>query len=91
MPPLERRKKRYICSFVKKNEDGEFKPDVIVIPAHNELLALVALVEKHKIPSKKVKRLSDGNYHEEGIKTIRLSETNTFEGGSSHDNFSDDS
>jgi len=87
----ERRKKRYICTFVKKNQNGEFIPNVIVIPAHNEILAQAILCETYRVPSEFIKRsYSRDEYEKEGIRTIRLAETNTYEGGSPYENFRGD-
>lgn len=80
----ERRKKRFICTFVKKNQNGEFKSNVVVIAAHNELLAEAILCETYDIPNKIVKETSINGYDKEGIRTIRLAETNTYEGELSH-------
>jgi len=88
---IERRKKRFICTFVKKNQNGEFKPNVVVIAAHNEVLAEAVLCETYGIPPTVVKKNSDEMYNHEGIRTIRLAETNTYEGGSIHENFRSDS
>ena len=88
---LERRKKRYICTFVKKDQNGEFKPNVVVVAAHNETLAQAILCETYNVPTKFIQRAETGEYDKEGIRTIRLAETNTYEGGSEHENFRDDS
>ncbi len=87
----ERRKKRYICTFVKKDQNGEFKPNVVVIAAHNEILAQAILCETYSIPPKFIRRADTGDYDREGLRTIRLAETNTYEGGTEHENFRDNS
>ncbi len=87
----ERRKKRYICTFVKKDQNGEFKPNVIVIAAHNEILAQAIICETYHVPAKFIKRADTGDYDKEGLRTIRLAETNTYEEESPHENFRDDS
>jgi hypothetical protein len=77
-------RKRYICSFVKKNVDGILKPNVVVIAATNEVIARAQLRAKYNVPNVAIK----DNCDKEGVKTIRLSETNTYEGEAEGDNFS---
>jgi len=88
---LDRRKKRYICTFAKKNAKGELTPNLVVIAASNDIMAKAMLCEKYQIPSVFIKPNNIGDYNEEGIKSIRLSETNVYEGGSPDENFRDDS
>jgi len=79
--------KRYYCSFVKE-VDGELKPNVVVIVAPNSVVARATLchqygVEKWAIPSDRAWRNDQA-----GVKTIRLSDTNTYvddEGNISND------
>lgn len=87
----ERKKKRYICTFVKKDQNGKFKPNVIVIPAHNEVLAQAILCETYNVPAKFIQRADTGDYDREGLRTIRLAETNIYEGDTEHENFRDNS
>lgn len=94
MPSLkERRKKRYICTFVKKDEKSdEFKGNLVVVAANNDVMAQVILCRTQNIPPVKIIPIYGKPYTEEGYKSIRLSETNTYEGGDPrYDNFSDDS
>jgi hypothetical protein len=85
-------KKRYISSFIKKNKNGELAPNVVVVTAHNEVLAKATLCTKYDIPNIPVKRNErTGEYGSEGIKSIRLSETNTYEGMLEGDVFGEDS
>lgn len=84
--------KRYICSIVKK-VDGEFKPNVVVIPALNETVARAKLCIAYDIPDTVPEyKYVSGKYTGEGIKSIRLSETNTYDTEDPIlDNFRDDS
>lgn len=83
--------KRYICSFVKEI-DGVFKPNVVVIEAPNNIIARVKLCEKHGVLNVPIDKRYQDIYKEEGIKDVRLSETNTYVGGQGDDDdFSDDS
>jgi len=84
-------KKRYICSFIKKNEIGDCKPNVIVVSALNEIFAKVLLCNTHNIPNVKITPNKHGDYLTEGIKSIRVSETNTYDGQTETDNFSGNS
>lgn len=85
---LNRRKKRYICTYVKLI-DNQYKGNVVVVCAHNDLLAKTTLCEQYGIPPVMIKS-SIGEHSREGIISIRLAETNTYEGASINDNFSDD-
>jgi hypothetical protein len=85
---LNRRKKRYICTYVKLI-DNQYKGNVVVVCAHNDVMAKAILCEQYRIPAQQVKTCA-GEYKAEGIKSIRLAETNLYEGGSVHENFSDD-
>lgn len=85
---LNRRKKRYICTYVK-HIDKQYKGNVVVVCAHNELLAKAVLCEENNIPPVIIKS-SPGEHNTEGIISIRLAETNTYEGDSTYDNFRDD-
>lgn len=85
------RKKRYICSFVKRKGE-ELIPDVVVVAATNNVVARLILCEKYGVKNYDIPRGKRHDYSEEGINNIRLAETNTYEGGSINDNFdSDDS
>lgn len=84
--------KRYICSIVRK-VDGKFKPDVVVISALNELYAKMKLCITYNIPDviPEYKYVSS-EYLGEGIKSIRISETNTYDTEDPiFDNFRDNS
>jgi len=84
-------KKRFICSFVKLI-DGKLIPDVVVIPASNNIIARADLCQRYGVKNLMIDRDRLRDNAEEGIKTIRLAETNTYEGDTSHENFiSDDS
>jgi len=82
--------KRYICSFVKK-VGNELKPNVVVIAAPNNIVARAKLCEQYGVLNIQINidrlRLNE----EEGIKDIRLSETNTYVGGARDGDLSDDS
>lgn len=75
--------KRYICSFVKEDENGELKPNVVVVAAPNSLIARAVLCEKYKVKNKSASR----NNTEEGVKTIRESDTNKYEGETEDESF----
>ena len=78
-------KKRYICSFVKKDNQGELKPNVVVVAAMGPIIARAIICQKYGVINKPAAR----DNSEEGIKTIREVETNTYEGESEDENFSD--
>lgn len=80
--------KRYICSFVKE-VDGELKPNVVVIAAANNIIAAAKLCEKYGVVNHQIPKELHRANSEEGIKTIRLSETNTYEGETEDESFSD--
>lgn len=80
--------KRYICSFVKEI-DGELKPNVVVIAAPNNIIAAAKLCEKYGVVNHEIPTELRRNNGEAGIKTIRLSETNTYEGETEDERFSD--
>ncbi len=85
------KKKRYICSFVK-NINGELKPNVVVVAASNSLMAKVLLCKRYEVKNVDIPKERHKLNDMEGIKTIRIAETNVYEGGSVNDNFdSDDS
>ena len=69
--------KRYICSFVKKI-NNEFIPNVVVIIASNLILARAVLVDIYGVNNVMVDKDQAWRNNVEGIKTIRLSETNTY-------------
>jgi hypothetical protein len=71
--------KRYICSFVKK-VDGVLKPNVVVIAASNNIIAAAKLCETYDVVNHQIPREFHHSNNQEGIKTIRLAETNTYEG-----------
>jgi len=78
-------KKRYICSYVKRdNKDGELKPNVVVVAAANPILARVILCQQYGAVDKSIR-----NNNEEGIKTIRQAETNIYEGEMESESFID--
>lgn len=70
--------KRYICSFVKKLDDDTFMPQVVVVAAPNNIIARAILCERYGAKNEMIddnrRQLND----QEGIKSIRLSETNTY-------------
>jgi len=79
--------KRYYCSFVKKTEDGELKPNVVVITAPNSTVARAILCYQHGVVNIIIPEERRWWNDREGIKTIRLSDTNTYvddEGNISH-------
>jgi len=82
--------KRYICSFVKLNADGELKPNVVVIAAPNQLIARAKLCEKYKVKNISIDKNRLRLNAEEGIKTIRVSDTNVYVGGNFDDGFESD-
>lgn len=78
---------RYICSFVKEVDD-ELKPNVVVIVAPNNVIARATLVREYNVVNKMISKDRHWFNDQLGIKTIRLSETNTYvddEGIISHD------
>ena len=77
--------KRYICSFVKKDDHGELKPHVVVVAAVGPIIARAILCQKYGAINKPAGR----DNKQEGIKTIREAETNTYEGEPEGENFSD--
>jgi len=83
--------KRYICSFVKII-DNELKPNVVVIEAPNNIIARAKLCERYGVLNKEINKDRLRLNAEEGIKDIRLSETNTYVGGvDPYDDLSNDS
>lgn len=85
------KKKRYICSFVKQTRDG-MKPNVVVVAATNNLIARAVLCEQYGVKNADVPKERFHLNDTEGIKSIRLAETNVYEGESVNENFiSDDS
>lgn len=79
-------KLRYICSFVLKNKTGRLVPNVVVITATNEVMARAQLCSQYSVPNVAIK----DNFDKEGIKKIRLSDTNRYEGEPEGDDFSQD-
>jgi hypothetical protein len=77
---------RYICSFVLKNKAGRLVPNVVVITATNDLMARAQLCSQYGVPNVAIK----DNFDKEGIKKIRLSDTNRYEGEPEGDDFSQD-
>ena len=69
--------KRYICSFVKK-VDGELKPNVVVITASNNVIARARLCEQYSVENTMIPEDRHWWNDQAGIKTIRLSDTNTY-------------
>jgi hypothetical protein len=85
------KKKRYICSFVKQTKEG-MKPNVVVVAASNNVVARAVLCERYGVRNADIPKENFHRNDVEGIKTIRLSETNVYEGESINENFiSDDS
>lgn len=82
------RKKRYICSFVTKI-DKKFVPNVVVIAASNNIIARALLCKRYGVKNIDIPTSKRHSYDMEGINSIRLSETNVYEGGSVNDNFVD--
>ena len=80
-------KKRYVCSFLKKDRTGKIKPNVVVIAATNDVTAKVILCQQEDIPSLMLSGKEQYERDKEGIKRIRLCETNTYEGESEDENF----
>ena len=84
---MAKNNKRYYCSFVKE-VDGELKPNVIVVIAPNSLVAKVILCKKYGVENVSIPSDRAWRNDQAGIKTIRLSDTNTYvddEGNISHD------
>lgn len=84
---MARDNKRYICSFVKE-VDGELKPNVVVVTAPNNVIARALLVQDYGVVNEMIPSERAWWNDQPGIKTIRLSDTNTFvddEGNISHD------
>ena len=84
---MAKNNKRYICSFVKE-VDGKLKPNVVVIVAPNNIIARAILCEQYSV--KNIMLPGDRTWRNDmlGIKTIRLSDTNTYvddEGNTSND------
>ena len=69
--------KRYICSFVKDVE-GELKPNVVVIAASNNVIARAMLCEQYGCVNEMIHPDDHHKNNQAGIKTIRLSDTNTY-------------
>ena len=82
-------KKRYICSFVKKDSNGISEPHVVVIAAHNSIIARAILCEKYNVVNNDIPKDHYYTNDIEGIKTIRLSDTNVYEGETENDSFND--
>ena len=71
------------------NGKNEYKGNVVVVCAHNDTTAKAILCQQYGVPPTNV--LSRYGEHTcEGVISIRLAETNTYEGGDINDNFSDD-
>ena len=68
---------RYICSFVKEIE-GELKPNVVVITAPNNVIARAVLCETYGVKNITLHPDHYWRNDQAGIKTIRLSDTNTY-------------
>lgn len=69
--------KRYICSFVKEI-NGELKPNVVVITASNNVIARAMLCEQYGVENAMIPEDRCWWNDQAGIKTIRLSDTNTY-------------
>lgn len=74
---MAKNNKRYICSFVKE-VNGELKPNVIVVIAPNNIVAKAILCEEHGVEDHMISPDRHWRNDEKGIKTIRLSDTNTY-------------
>jgi hypothetical protein len=84
---MAKNNKRYYCSFVKE-VDGELKPNVVVIIAPNNVIAKAVLCEQYGVKNRSIPIDRQWFNDQDGIKTIRLSDTNTYvddEGIISHD------
>lgn len=84
---MAKNNKRYICSFIKKVDD-EYKRNVVVVIAPNNIVARAILCEEYKVENRMINPDRHWLNNEAGIKTIRLSDTNTYvddEGIISHD------
>jgi len=88
---IDKSRKRYICSFVKKTDDGKLKPNVVVVVASNPIMARAVLCEIYEPLNVTLKGSDALNNKAEGIKSIRESETNKYEGVKEGDDFSDNS
>jgi hypothetical protein len=73
-------KKRYMCSFVKRKGE-EFLPNVVVIQASNNVAARAMLCLKYGVPNVTIDKRYRDRYTEEGVKDVRLCETNTYADG----------
>ena len=84
---MAKNNKRYICSFVKE-VDGELKPNVVVVIAPNNVVAKAVLCQQYEVEDRSIPSDRAWRNDQAGIKTIRLSDTNTYvddEGNISHD------
>ena len=68
---------RYICSFVKR-VDGELKPNVVVVIAPNNVIARALLVQNYNVVNEMIPKDRHWFNDRPGIKTIRVSDTNTY-------------
>jgi hypothetical protein len=78
--------KRYYCSFVKEI-DGELTPHVVVVTAPNNIVARAVLCKQYGVVNEIIPEDRRWWNDREGIKTIRLSDTNAYvddEGNLSH-------
>ncbi|MHA1199673.1 MAG: hypothetical protein ACTSQF_10135 [Candidatus Heimdallarchaeaceae archaeon] len=69
--------KRYICSFIKEI-DGELKRNVVIITASNNIIARAMLCEQYGVENIIIHPDRQWKNDQAGIKTIRLSDTNTY-------------
>lgn len=83
-------KKRYICSIVQ-NINGKFVGDVVVVTGHNYDHARRELQRLYHVPDVTVVKDYINSYDKEGIVSMRVAETNTYEEENPEfDNFGDD-
>lgn len=81
--------KRHICCYVQEDKKGNFNPHVVVVAAPNLALARAKLCVQHKVRNHDIGKERKEKYTEGGIRTIRVCETNIYEGEKEEDNFSD--
>jgi hypothetical protein len=79
--------KRYICSFIKEI-NRELVPNVVVVVAPNNIIARMLLCNQHDVENVMLNPENAWRNNKAGIKSIRLSDTNTYvddDGNCSHD------
>lgn len=84
--------KRYICSIVRR-VDGVYKADVVVVAEKSVPAARALVCDKYSIPNVQAPyNYVSSVYTGEGIRSIRVAETNTYDTENPEfDNFRDDS